>query len=82
MINERGTDFQDIHMGAEVFTSDGDRLGEVGDIRGAGFKVNAAMQPDYWLPTSSVTSTTATRVTLSFRRDDLRDYRMDEPLVA
>ena len=83
MINERGSssvyDFPD---GTEVFTSDGDKLGEVREVRGGSFKVNAAMQPDYWLPTSAIASSAGNRVTLSFTKDRLGDYKSDAPLAA
>jgi Uncharacterized protein conserved in bacteria (DUF2171) len=83
MIDERGTTgFQDIPVGAEVFTSDGDKLGDVKEVQQGSFNVNAAMQPDYWLPTSTVASTAVNRVTLNFPKDRLDDYKRNEPLVA
>ena len=41
-------------IGSEVHTADGDKLGEVKEIRGSHFKVNASMQPDYWLDTTCI----------------------------
>jgi Uncharacterized protein conserved in bacteria (DUF2171) len=83
MIDERGTtDFQNVPVGAEVFTADGERLGEIKEVRQGSFKVNAAMQPDYWLPVHSIASTTGNRVTLSFGNDRLGDYKSNEPLAA
>ena len=83
MINETGTmGYANVPSGAEVFTSDGDKIGEVNEVRGGSFKVNAAMQPDYWLSISTVASTLGNRVTLSFHKDRLGDYKSDEPLAA
>ena len=83
MMNETGTTgYANVPSGAEVFTADGDKIGEVKEVRSESFKVNAAMQPDYWLPISTVASTSGDRVTLSFQRDRLGDYQSDEPLAA
>ncbi len=83
MMDERGaTGFQDTPVGAEVFTSDGDRIGTVKESQQGSFKIDAAMQPDYWLPASTVASTAVNRITLSFPNDQLVNYKNDEPLVA
>ena len=71
-----------VPIGYEVCTSDGDQIGTVKEIQGRYFKVNAAMQPDYWLPMSSVATTTGNRVMLSFHKDHLGDYKKDEPRAA
>jgi hypothetical protein len=54
----------------------------VREVRGRSFKVNAAMDPDYWLPIHCVSSVTGNRVFLSFPKDRLGDYKTDEPLAA
>lgn len=72
----------DLAIGSEIFTSDGDKIGEVAEVRGNFLKVNAAMQPDYWLPTSTVSSSSAGRVMLSFHKDHLGDYKTPEPRAA
>jgi hypothetical protein len=84
MINDPGmaTDFRSTPEGAEVFTTNRDKIGEVKEVRQGSFKVNAAMQPDYWLPIHTVASSTGNRVTLSFLKDRLEDYKSDEPLAA
>jgi hypothetical protein len=83
MVNDpTGRDFQDIPIGAELLTSDGEPIGQVREVRGSSFKVDAPMQPDYWLPTSTVSSTAVDRVTLNFAHDRLGDHRSQEPLVA
>jgi len=81
MINERGTTaIRDLPVDAEVFTTDGDKIGTIREVGSGSFKVNAAMQPDYWLPTTTVASTTGNRVTLSFHKDRLGEYKSDKPL--
>jgi len=83
MINEPGTTgYSNVPTDADVFTSEGDKIGQVKEVRGSSFKVNAAMQPDYWLPTSTVASSSGNRVTLTFDKDRLGDYKSDEPLAA
>jgi rRNA processing protein Gar1 len=66
-------------MGCPVFTQDGDRIGQVKEIDGPYFKVDATMQPDYWLRTDCVMSYTADRVTLSVDKDHLGDAKVDRP---
>ena len=83
MINERGTTaIRDLPVDAEVFTSDGDRIGKIKEVGGGSFKVDATMQPDYWLPTDTVASTSGNRVTLSFHKDRLGEYKSSEPRYA
>ena len=83
MIDQTGTaDFRDLPTGAEVHTADGDKIGEVREFRQGSFKVSAAMQPDYWLPTRTVASILGDRVTLNFDKDRLGDYKSDQPLAA
>ena len=66
-----------LHEGCEVFTMDGDKIGEVKEVRGDYFKVDAKMQPDYWLACGLITAETASSVTLSFNKDQLGDYKSD-----
>jgi hypothetical protein len=77
--------------GTRVFTSDGDELGTVKEVRGNYFKVNASMQPDYWLSCDVVTAGTAATGTttgtdhharVSFTKDMLGDYKRSEPAAA
>lgn len=66
-------------VGAEVYTADGDKLGTVKEVAGSCFKVDARMQPDYWLSSDCVTSATAGGVRLSFDKDRLGDAKVDGP---
>ena len=72
----------DVPFDAEIFTSDGDPLGTVHEVQGRYFKVDAPMQPDYWLPLESISSVTGNRVDLNFPKDRLGDYQTDTPLAA
>jgi hypothetical protein len=64
MTIERGG-FETLTPGWPVFTSDDDKLGEVKEVRNGFFKVEASMQPDYWLSLDHVKSTAGGRVSSS-----------------
>ena len=66
-------------VGAKVFTSDGDEIGKVKEVAGTCFKVDASMQPDYWLGTDAIASSTGGDVRLAFTKDRLGDLKMDGP---
>ena len=51
-------------VGTEVYSEDGDRLGTVKEVRGQHFKVDARMQPDYWLPMTAVRPAADGRLTV------------------
>jgi len=74
--------FHVISVGSEVFTTDGERLGNVEEIRAGSFKVEAVLQPDYWLPSDTVASVMGRRITLAFARDRLERYRSALPIAA
>jgi hypothetical protein len=68
----------DIHVGLEVHTFDGQRLGLVKEVTATGIKVDAPLRPDYWLSRDRVLSFTNERVTMDFNHDDLfRHERSD-----
>ena len=66
-------------IGSEVHTSDGDKIGAVKEIRGDFFKVEASMQPDYWLDTSTIMNVIGTDVRLAFAKEHLGDYKRMDP---
>jgi hypothetical protein len=76
------TTFDEIPIGAEVFTRDNDKLGEVGEVRGSHFKIDAPFQPDYWLPQTTISSTAGGVITLTFTRDNLDAFKQSEPRAA
>ena len=68
--------------GAEILTSDGDKLGTVAEIHSGYFRVDAFMMPDYWLPISYVASAGGGVVTLTFAKSALDEYKVDRPEAA
>jgi hypothetical protein len=68
-----------IREGSEIFTRDGEKIGAVKQVSDGYFKVNAHMQPDYWLPLGSVDSCTAARVTMAFDKNDLGEHKANLP---
>jgi hypothetical protein len=71
----------DVQHGWPVFTRDGENLGKVRDVRGNCFKVDAPMEPDYWLRRDCVSSTSNQRVTTSFEKSRVDDYKLDDDEV-
>jgi len=65
--------------GAEVYTSDGDKLGKVKEVSGDCFKVDALMQPDYWLARDTITTAGGNDVRLSFDKKMLSDMKLAKP---
>jgi rRNA processing protein Gar1 len=49
-------------IGALVYSADGDELGKVKEVAGSAFKVDAAMEPDYWLSSEYISSATESEV--------------------
>jgi hypothetical protein len=70
---------RDIPLGCPVYTSDGDKLGTVKEVRDGAFKIDAHMQPDYWLPLSAVASSMTDRLTTSFDKGRLGDFKAGSP---
>ncbi|MFN8558961.1 MAG: PRC-barrel domain-containing protein [Dehalococcoidia bacterium] len=66
-------------LGERVYTADGDELGTVKDVAGACFKVDATMQPDYWLATDCIASSAGDGIRLNFRKERLGDMKLDGP---
>ena len=72
----------EIMAGTDVFTADGDKIGQAAEVRANAFKVNASMMPDYWLPLDHVLSTDGSSIRLDFTKDALGDHKLDEPAAA
>jgi hypothetical protein len=66
-------------VGSKVYTSDGEELGDVKEVRDDRFKVDVSMMPDYWLPNSAVTSADAGTVRLAYPKDSIGDHKVDKP---
>lgn len=67
----------DAPLGARVITADGGELGTVKETRSDGFKVDAAMKPDYWLSCDFIQDSTANSVQLSVREDRLDSAKIE-----
>ena len=68
-----------VMVGAPVIAQDGDQLGTVKEVRGTFFKVDAPMQPDFWLRTDCVAQSSSGEVRLGFSKDRLGDYQFSSP---
>jgi hypothetical protein len=66
-----------VQPGAFVYTSDNKQLGKVREWRDEAFKVDAALQPDYWLPLTAVATATPDKVLLTFPKDQLGGMKID-----
>lgn len=76
MVQDRG---MAVTVGQDVYTRDGDHLGKVKEVRGDRFKIDASMQADYWLPTSSAGQPLGNDLTVTFTKDQLSEYKSDAP---
>ena len=63
--------------GDKVVTSDGEQLGKIKEVSGDCFKIDAPMQPDYWLATDTIASTLSGEIMLNFTKDSLGKEKAD-----
>ena len=70
---------ENVMVGAEVFTSEGDKLGDIAEVRGSAFRLDVSMMPDYWLPLSCVETSDASSVHLECTKDEVGDHKIDAP---
>jgi hypothetical protein len=68
-------------VGTRVRSSDGEDIGQVKEILGRYFKIDAPMAPDYWLPRSVVRSADQSELVLDITREELGGYEVDPDLV-
>jgi multidrug efflux pump subunit AcrA (membrane-fusion protein) len=68
-----------VSPGQSIVTSDGEEIGTVKEVRGDAFKVDASLQPDYWLRLDDA-QPDGDRVRLAFPKDALADHKLDRPL--
>ncbi|MEO6045197.1 MAG: hypothetical protein ABIQ47_14955 [Tepidiformaceae bacterium] len=71
-----------ISTGAEIYTTDGEKLGTVKAVRSGFFQVDAPMKKDYWLRDDCVDgggAAAAGRVTVSFEKDHVDDFKQKMP---
>ena len=66
-------------VGAAIYTEDGEELGILKEVRGRFFKVDAPMQPDFWLSDDCLGPTSGSDVRLRISKDRIGDYKTEEP---
>ena len=72
----------EIKVGQPIYTRDGEKIGDVKEVRDEYIKVDAALQPDYWLRRDLVLSYTTERVTMTFDKADLPGQKVEPPREA
>ena len=72
-------DLQFIPPGDDIYSRDGERLGQVKEIRDGYVHVDATAAPDYWLPAGLVASFADGRITMAFDEDQLKEHRVTAP---
>jgi hypothetical protein len=63
-----------------VFTSDGESIGRVKDVRSGCMRIDAVLRPDYWLSLSLI-HTVSTVVGLAIPKADIAANKLDEPVI-
>jgi hypothetical protein len=66
-------------IGARVVTADGEELGTVKEVAGSCFKVDASMQPDYWLGVDAIANSIGREVQLAIPKDRVGDAMVVGP---
>ncbi len=84
MDRERMGSAAGLAVNTPVYSSDGEELGKVKEIRGRYFKVDAPMQPDYWLGMDAIGSRSGTTgdgsgVYLTIPKSRLSEYTIANP---
>jgi hypothetical protein len=64
-------------IGARVVTIEGEQLGTVKEVSGACFKVDAPMQPDYWLASDCIESMSGSDLRLNVPKQRIGDAKLD-----
>lgn len=65
--------------GCPVFSSDSQELGHVKEVAGVYFKVDAPLQPDYWLSQEEVASANREQVVLNRSLNELDSVKRTRP---
>jgi hypothetical protein len=68
-----------LETGCPVVTADGEQIGTLSEIAEEAIKVDAPLRRDFWIEADYVRSCENDRVELSFRKQDLGAYKMDQP---
>lgn len=79
----RSRSMYEIQPGYAVFTTGGDELGRVKEVRDGAFKVDAPWKGDYWLPLDMVLSAIpGDRVTVDAEGDEIARRQVDRPAMG
>jgi len=78
MTMDRGG-FSQVAVGTPIYTEDNEFLGEVKEVQGTAFMVDAPMQRDYWLRLDAVRSTTGGQIVIGANRDSLDGLKLSGP---
>jgi hypothetical protein len=70
---------EEVPAGALVYTSDGYEAGRVDAVEGPCFRLDARLQPDYWLSRDTIAGMTEGVLRLRFTRQELNDARPTDP---
>ena len=68
-----------INSGCPVFSSDGEQLGDVAEVRGRWFEVRAGDEAGSWLAMRDVATASDERITLDFRAENLARHQVPAP---
>ena len=66
-------------IGIPIFTHDDAQIGTLKEIRGGYFKVDAPLQPDYWLGEDVLASATGSELRSTLTEDRVSDFRLGNP---
>ncbi len=67
-----------VKVGLWVYTSDGEKIGDVAEVSDGKFRVDASMQPDYWLNANDIATLGAERVVVAFPKEALMQHLVEE----
>jgi hypothetical protein len=72
-------DSGELALNTPVVTLDGDQFGYVKELHGGYFKIDVPMGKDFWLSTAYIGDHNMDRVTLTLRKDELDEHRLEAP---
>lgn len=72
-------DSETLALNTPVVTSDGAQFGLVSELHGGYFKIDVPMARDFWLSTAYIADNTMDRVTLTLRKDEVEEHRLEAP---
>jgi hypothetical protein len=69
-------------VGCPVYTEDEEKLGEIKELQGRFFKIDARFKPDFWLDVACIGAASERRVTLNLTDDEVVDFKLAEPSIG